>query len=50
MRATVGEFRQKLNALVQAGDNFVSSIYNNAVSTSAFPQLGRDFYKTLEKV
>lgn len=50
MRATVKEFRGKLNNLVQSGDNFVSNIYNNQMSTTAFPPLSRDFYKTLETV
>jgi hypothetical protein len=50
MQATVVEFMDKLNQLVQGGQNFVSSIYSNLVSSTAFPPLCRDFYKTLEKV
>jgi hypothetical protein len=50
MRATVSEFRGKLSNLVQSGDNFVTNIYNNQMSTTAFPPLSRDFYKTLETV
>jgi hypothetical protein len=49
MRATVEEFRRKLNESVQGSDNFVTSIYNNKVQNTAFPQLSREFYKTLEQ-
>jgi hypothetical protein len=50
MRATVKEFGGKLNGHVQSGDNFVTNIFNNKMSTAAFPPLSRDFYKTLETV
>ena len=50
MRSVGPEFTAKLNALVQSGENFVSSIYNESVITTAFPPLSRDFYRTLEKV
>jgi hypothetical protein len=50
MRSVVKEFSGKISGLVQSGDNFVSSIYSNEVSVSAFPKLGRPFYKTLERV
>ena len=50
MNSTVGEFRGKIKDYVQAGENFVSTIYRNSVAISAFPPLSRAFFRVLRTV
>jgi hypothetical protein len=50
MPSTVGEFKGKIKDYVQAGQNFVSTIYHNSVVISAFPPLSRLFFKALRTV
>eukprot|EP00892_Ulva_mutabilis_P011345 jgi/Ulvmu1/8583/UM045_0026.1 len=49
MRSTVRDFNKPLNSMVRSGDNFVSAIYNNKLSISAFPGLSGAFYTTLQR-
>jgi hypothetical protein len=50
MFSTVGEFKGKVKDYVHSGHNFVSTMYKNSVTISAFPPLSRAFFKVLEKV
>ena len=49
-RGIIKDFKGPLNKMVKAGDNFVTAIYSNKVSISAFPGISPAFYSTLQKV